>query len=93
MRTKGAPLKNCVGFMDCTNKIMDRTGGIDSQEMECYYGHKRMNFLFYHTIYKADGLNYALYGPEVGRRIDLTVLRYNGFIEVLLNCLNRNGNQ
>ena len=93
VRAKGAPLERCVGFMDCTKIRMERPGGINSLQRACYSGHKRMPCLVYQTVTTPDGLIFSLYGPVVGRRHDLTVLRESGLNEELQNCLNINGDQ
>ena len=90
---KGAPLDKCVGFMDCTKIRMERPGGENSMQRSCYSGHKRMPCLIYQTITTPDGLIFSLYGPEVGRRHDITVLRSSGVSEILQDCLQIDGEQ
>ena len=58
----------------------------------CYSGLKRMHCLIYQTVTTTDGL-FSLYGPEVGRRHDLTLLRESGLEERLQGCLNIGGRQ
>lgn len=83
----GAPLDKCVGFIDCTKIKMQRPGG-SSQNQRCVYsGHKRFHCLIYQTMTTPDGLVFALYGPEEGRRHDLTLLRKSGWNERLQEAL------
>lgn len=87
VKMKGAPLHECVAFIDCTKIRMARPGGRGSNQRSVYSGHKKMHCLSYQTITTPDGLIFALWGPEVGRRHDLTLLRKSGweikFIESL----------
>lgn len=70
----GAPLTNCVGMIDCTNIKISRPGGGSLSRRACYSGHKPMNSLNFQTMSTPDGLIFVLYGPEFGRRHDLTLL-------------------
>lgn len=83
----GAPLDRCVGFIDCTKVRMSRPGGHGSMQRSTYSGHKRMHCLVYQTLTTPDGLMFALHGPEVGRRHDLTLYRESGWDEILENFL------
>ena len=76
----GAPLDSCIGFIYCTKIKMNRLGGHGSNQRACYSGHKRMYCLVYQTITTPDGLIFSLYGPQVGRRHDLTLLRNSGVV-------------
>ena len=80
---KGSPLSNCVGFIDCTKIKLTRPGGASVHQQSVYSGHKRQHCLIYQTISTPDGLIFHMYGPEVGRRHDLTILRFSGLPEVL----------
>ena len=57
-------------------------------QIACYSGHKRMSCLIYQTVTTPDGLIFSFYGPEVGRRHDLTLLRNSGLNNDLESCLN-----
>jgi len=83
VKEKGAPLDNCLGFIDCSKIEMSRPGGNGTLQRSCYSGHKRMHCLVYQTITTPDGLILHLYGPEVGRRHDLTLLRNSGIEEIM----------
>ena len=75
LKQKGAPLDNCVGFLDCTKIQNSRPGGAAIIQRACYSGHKRFHCLIYQTITTPDGLMFYLYGPEVGRRHDMTLYK------------------
>lgn len=88
-----SPLDNFIGFKDCTKIRMARPGGNNFFQRSCYSGHKRMHCLVYQTITAPNGLIFASHGPEVGRRHDLTLLRSNGWENMLENDLNVNVDQ
>ncbi|PXF47633.1 hypothetical protein BWQ96_02612 [Gracilariopsis chorda] len=75
IRRRGSPLPRCVGFIDCPKIEMCRPGGLASNQRSCFSGHTRKHCLKYLTISTPDGLIFYLYGPEVGRRHDMTVMR------------------
>ena len=87
IRESGAPLDSCVGFIDCTKINISRPGGSGANQRSCYSGHKRFHCLIYQTITTPDGLIFSLYGPQVGRRHDLTLLRESGIEQKLESCL------
>ena len=89
----GAPLDSCVGFIDCTKIQMSRPGGHSSLQRSCYSGHKRFHCLMYQTVSTPERLIFHLYGPEVGRRHDLTLLRESKLQDRLQVCLKINGSQ
>ena len=89
----GAHLDSCVGFIDCTKIQMSRPGGHRSIQRSCYSGHKRFHCLIYQTVTTLDGIIFNLYGPEVGRRHDLTLRRDSGLKGRLQACLNVDGTQ
>ena len=93
IKSAGAPLDSCVGFIDCTKIQMSRPGGHSSLQRSCYSGHKRFHCLMYQTVTTPDGLIFHLYGPEVGRRHDLTLLRESGLQDRLRICLKINDRQ
>ena len=84
---KGAPLDNCVGFIDCTKVQMSRPGGAGTLQRACYSGHKRLHCLLYQSLTTPDGLMFHLYGPEVGRRHDMTLYRQSGIDQQLQSHL------
>lgn len=83
----GAPLPRCVGFIDCTKIKISRPGGHGSLQRSVYSGHKRMHCLIYQTLTTPDGLMFPLYGPEVGRRHDLTLFRQSQWDATLQSSL------
>ena len=87
----GAPLEKCVGFIYCTKRKMARPSGNNSFQRSVYSGHKRIHCLIYQTITTPDGLMFALYGPEVGRRHDLTLYRESNWGEILEEYLLSDG--
>ena len=89
----GAPLNSCVGFIDCTKIKMSRPGGHCSLQSNCYSGHKLFHCLMYQTVTTPDGLILHLYGPEVERRHDLTLLRESKLQDRLQVCLQFNVRQ
>ena len=91
IKEAGAPLEKCVGFIDYTKIKMCRPSGPNVYQRSCYSGHKRIHCLIHQTITTPDGLLFSLYGPEVGRRHDLTLLRDSGWNEILQECLNVEG--
>ena len=93
IKNAGAPLDSCVVFIDCMKIKMTRPGGHGSMQRSFYSGHKRMHCLIYQTVTTPDGLIFSFYGPEVGRRHDLTLLRESGLEERLQGCLNIGGRQ
>ena len=87
----GAPLDSCVGFIDSSKIQMSRPSGHSSLQRSCYSGHKRFHCLMYQTVTTPDGRILHLYGPEVGRPHDLTLLRESRLQDLLQVCfiLNR----
>lgn len=79
IKDAGAPLERCVGFVDCTKIRMSRPGGGGANQRSCYSGHKRMHCLIYQSLTTPDGLIFAMFGPEVGRRHDITLYRNSGW--------------
>lgn len=79
IESAGAPLNNCVGFIDVTNLYIARPKG--TMQRATYNGHKRRNCLKMQAISLPDGLIYHLFGPVDGRRHDITVLRRSNLEE------------
>lgn len=72
---EGVHLDSCVGFINCTKIRMQRPSGSWRYQQSFYSGHKRFHCLTYQTMTTPDELISGLYGPIVGQRHDLTVLR------------------
>ena len=45
IKSAGAPLDCCVGFIHCTKIQMSRPGGHSSLQRSCYSGHERFHCL------------------------------------------------
>lgn len=85
---KGVTSDRCVGFIDCTKNKSSRPGGPNRNQRSLYSGHKKFHCLTYQTLSTLDGLIVALWGPKVGRRHDLMLMRrsaWEGFLEEILN--------
>ena len=76
-----------MGCLDCTRIAICRPGGENANQRSVYSGHKRIHCLMYQTITTPDGLIYSLYGPEVGRRHDLTLYTDSGWDDKLKQYL------
>ena len=85
IHTKGAPLDNCLGFIDCTKIQISRPGGTSANRRSCYSSHKRFHFFIYQTITTPDGLMFCLYDPEVGHRNDMNLYWESGLDQQLQN--------
>ena len=83
----GAPLDSCICFIDCTKVKITRPGGHCSNQRSVYSGDKRLHCLSYQSITIPEGLIYHLYGPEVGRHHDLTLLRKSNLLPQLETTL------
>lgn len=79
----GAPLPNCLGFMDGTKIFMSRPGGPNANQRSRYMEHKRLHCLIYLAITTPDGLILYLYGSEVGPRHDMMLYGHSGLDEAL----------
>ena len=90
---KGAPLDNCVGFIDCTKVQMCRLEGPSTNQRSVYSGHKRFYCLIYQTITTPDGLVFNLFGPVEGRRHEMTLYRMSGMEKHLSSSLEIDGKQ
>ena len=66
---------------------MSRPGGENALQLACYSGHKRFHCLIFQTVRTPDGLVFYMFGPEVGRRHDMTLFRQSGFNEELQSHL------
>ena len=78
IHTKGAPLQNCIGFVDGTVRPICRP---TRHQRVCYNGHKRIHALKFQSVVVPNGLIVNLYGPIEGRRHDCALLRASGLME------------
>lgn len=74
-----APLEKFVGFIYCTKTRMNRPSGQNSYQGVVYSSHKKFHCLIYQSLTTSDTLIFGLFGPEIGRRHDLTLLREIGW--------------
>lgn len=58
----GAPLTNCIGFIDGTVRAIARP---NSDQREWYNGHKRKHALKYQGVMLAHGMFGNMFGPVV----------------------------
>ena len=72
---------------------MSRPGGRNAIQRSCYSGRKRFHCLIHQTVTTPDGLLFHMYGPEVGRRHDMTLYRQSGIDEQLEQHLYINNKQ
>lgn len=77
---KGAPLRNCFGFVDGTVRPICRPG--ENQRL-VYNGHKRIHALKYQAIATPNGLIANLYGPIEGCRHDSGMLAESHLLDDL----------
>ena len=77
---KGAPRKNCWGFVDGTVQPVSRPG---NNQQVLYNGHKRMYAIQFQSIATPDGLVAFLQGPYKGKRHDSGILRESRFVCLL----------
>ena len=73
IRDKGAPLKNCWGFID----------GTDRNHIIRYNGHKRVHGITFQSVVAPNGLIASMFGPVEGRRHDSAMLVDSGLLQEL----------
>ena len=71
IRQHGAPLNNCVGFIDRTVRPIARPG---TNQRILYNGHKRMHSLKFQAVAISNGLIAHLYGP-VGKNLIFSLVK------------------
>lgn len=89
----GAPLDKFVGTTNSTRIQIARQGGQGTFEQVTYSGHKRIHCLIRQTSTTPDGLLFYMYGPEVGRRHDMTLYGESSLCGVILDILFIDGKQ
>lgn len=72
---------------------MSRPGGHVGLQRARYSVHNRFYCMVYQTVTTPDGLIYHFYGPEVGKKHDMTLFQRSGFPTLLSTCLYVNGKQ
>lgn len=93
IRTTGAMLPHCVGYIDVTKIHICRSGGHSSLQQAVYSGHKRIHCLLFCTVTSPDGLIFYCEGPVEGRRHDLFLLNFTGLDDDLRSGLLIDGTQ
>ena len=71
IHAKGAPLKNCWGFIDGTLRAISRPR---EHQRILYNGHKRRHGIKFQSLVASNGLIANLYGPVEGKRHDSGIL-------------------
>jgi nuclease HARBI1 len=82
---RGAPLPNCVGFIDGTVRAICRPA---RNQRASYNGHHRVHALKYQSVVTPDGIIAHLAGPFVGRRHDALMLGESALLPRLAAHLN-----
>ena len=75
---KGAPLQNCICFVDGTVRPICRP---TCHQRVCYNGHKRIHALKFQSVVVPNGLIANLHGPIEGCRHNRALLRASGLME------------
>lgn len=83
VHAKGAPLKNCFGFIDGTLREISRP---KYHQRLVYNGHKRRHGLKFQSVVVPNGIIANLQGPYEGRKHDCSMLYETN----LLNSLRQN---
>ncbi|GFN81347.1 hypothetical protein PoB_000785300 [Plakobranchus ocellatus] len=68
---KGAPIQNCIGFIDGTIRPIARPS---SNQRSCYSGHKRLHGLIFQRVMPPNGIIGHMFGPMEGKRHDSALL-------------------
>ena len=76
----GAPLENCIGFIDGTVRPLCRPG--ENQRI-LYNGHKKVHALKFQSVVAPNGMIVNLYGPVEGRKHDSGMLGDSGLFQQL----------
>jgi nuclease HARBI1 len=82
VKSAGAPLNRCYGFVDGTVRPICRPSQFQKQ---AYNGHKRVHALKFQSVSAPDGIIVDLTGPWEGRRHDCGMLRESGLLGRLEN--------
>ena len=89
-RRKGAPLVNCVGFIDGTARPLARPS---SNQRMFFSGHKRVHCIKFQSVMMPDGIISHLSGPWNGTRHDAGIFYESGLESELSRHLQNNGTQ
>ena len=85
---RGAPLRNCFGFVDGTLCEIARP---KNNQRIVYNGHKRAHGIKFQSVVTPNGLIANLAGPFEGRRHDSTMLHESGMLRELQRVAWANG--
>ncbi|XP_028416849.1 uncharacterized protein LOC114541060 [Dendronephthya gigantea] len=77
---KGAPLRNCFGFIDGTIRPICRPG---ENQRFVFNGHKRLHSLKFQSVAIPNGLIANMYGPVEGKKHDSGMLTDSGLMAEL----------
>ena len=90
IKDKGAPLGNCIGFIDGTVRPICQTG---RNQTIVYNGHKRVHALKFQSVALPNGLIGNMFGPLEGKRHDCSLLRESNLLQNLAQYAHdNNGN-
>ena len=87
-RRKGAPLANCVGFIDGTARPLARPS---SNQRMFFSGHKRVHCIKFQSVMMPDGIISHLSGPWNGTRHDAEIFYESGIEGEFSRYLRSNG--
>jgi nuclease HARBI1 len=91
IRLAGAPLENCIGFIDGTFIQIGRPKG--ASQHANYSGHKRINCIKFQAVAGPDGMVLNRFGPVEGRRHDMYLFMHSGIEDDLQRALVVGGRQ
>ncbi|GFN88435.1 hypothetical protein PoB_001494100 [Plakobranchus ocellatus] len=77
---KGAPIQNCISFIDGTIKPIARPS---SNQCSSYSKHKRLHGLKFQSVMLLNGIIGHIFGPMEGKHYDCALLAANGLIAEL----------
>ena len=84
IHNKGAPLKNCWGFIDGTVGAICKP---DENQRILYNGHEKVHEIKFQSVVAPNGFIASLFGPVKGRRHDSGMLVDSGLLQELSHYL------
>lgn len=78
INAKGAPITNCIGFIDGTARKICRPSQF---QKEVYSGHKRAHVLKFQNMTLPNGIILQMSMPYLGKQHDCFILRDTGFLD------------
>ncbi|XP_028410541.1 uncharacterized protein LOC114533238 [Dendronephthya gigantea] len=88
IHNKGAPLTQCLGFIDGTVRPIPRP--IRNQQI-MFSGHKRTHCIKFQSVHAPNGLIANMFGPVEGRRHDAFILGVSNLADKLCRIRQPNG--